>query len=120
MSADVERRVYELLGRPSVSPYGNRIPGLAELDAGVQDEPESGEPVVSLATLARDGEVVIRRISEQLQTDTGVIHQLHEAGVGPGAAVTMSSADGEFTLTHEGVSVRIPRALAGLVFVSAP
>src|SRR5262249_54706399 len=32
MSEAVEKRVYELLGRPTRSPYGNPIPGLAELD----------------------------------------------------------------------------------------
>src|SRR5438093_3320624 len=33
MSEDVEARVYELLGRPTRSPYGNPIPGLDEFDA---------------------------------------------------------------------------------------
>ncbi len=31
MSEAVERRLLELLGQPTVSPYGNPIPGLAEL-----------------------------------------------------------------------------------------
>ena len=31
MSESVERRLLELLGHPTVSPYGNPIPGLAEL-----------------------------------------------------------------------------------------
>src|SRR5215475_6666041 len=30
MSESVEQKVYELLGRPTRSPYGNRIPGLDE------------------------------------------------------------------------------------------
>src|SRR6058998_2179615 len=34
MSEAVEQRVYELLGRPTRSPYGNPIPGLAEFGAG--------------------------------------------------------------------------------------
>ena len=32
MSETVERRILEILGHPTVSPYGNPIPGLAELD----------------------------------------------------------------------------------------
>src|SRR5690606_29197810 len=33
MSDNVELRIYHRLGRPTHSPYGNPIPGLAELDA---------------------------------------------------------------------------------------
>src|SRR5688572_16753380 len=88
MSDEVERKVYELLGRPHVSPYGNQIPGLSELD--VAAEPDVVEPVMSLAIAPLDEPVVVRRISEQLQKDTLLIHQLHEAGVEPGAAVTVS------------------------------
>ena len=32
MSNAVESKVWELLGRPTRSPYGNPIPGLAEFD----------------------------------------------------------------------------------------
>ena len=118
MSEDVELKVYELLGRPTVSPYGNRIPGLADLDAAAVPDPDGAEPAMSLAAMPGDGPVVVRRISEQLQTNTGMIHELHEAGVEPGAAVTVSRSGGEVTLTHGEASVRIPGSLAGLVFVS--
>ena len=37
MSDAVERRILDLLDHPSVSPYGNPIPGLAELDPGASD-----------------------------------------------------------------------------------
>ena len=41
MSETVERRLLEVLGHPTVSPYGNPIPGLAEL--GEQDrDPQDG------------------------------------------------------------------------------
>src|ERR1700733_6316773 len=62
MSESVEQRVYELLGRPSRSPYGNLIPGLAELaaavprDSAVEDEHNLGAPGLV-------GDVVVRRIS---------------------------------------------------------
>ena len=122
MSADVERKVYELLGRPTVSPYGNQIPGLADLDSALDGDgggTVATEPVVSLATVPGEGSVVIRRISEQLQNDIGVIHRLHEAGVEPGVAVRVSRSDGDVMLSHASGTVRLPRALAGLVFVSA-
>src|ERR1700733_6212807 len=62
MSESVEQRVYELLGRPERSPYGNLIPGLAELaaavprDSAVEDEHNLGAPGLV-------GDVVVRRIS---------------------------------------------------------
>ncbi len=120
MSDAVERKVYDLLGRPTTSPYGNLIPGLAELDASAGPDHEPAEPLMSLATVAGGGSVVIRRISEQLQNDTEVIHDLHEAGVEPGVSVTVDrDGAGAVTLTHGATTVRLPRSLAGLVFVSA-
>lgn len=38
MSERVERRIYELLGHPTDSPYGNPIPGLEQL-GGLEGEP---------------------------------------------------------------------------------
>src|SRR5213076_276613 len=43
MSEAVEQRVYELLGRPTRSPYGNPIPGLAEFDESAAGEVTEGE-----------------------------------------------------------------------------
>jgi DtxR family Mn-dependent transcriptional regulator len=120
MSSEVETKVYELLGRPRVSPYGNRIPGLAELDADLEpDLPLVPGREVTLAVAPTGDKVVIQRISEQLQTDTDLIHDLHSAGVEPGVSVLVDRSDREVTLTHGGTSVKIPRSLAGLVFVSA-
>jgi DtxR family Mn-dependent transcriptional regulator len=39
MSESVEQKVYELLGRPTRSPYGNPIPGLDEFDGVSPTEP---------------------------------------------------------------------------------
>lgn len=120
MSAEVETKVYQLLGRPRVSPYGNRIPGLAELDADLEpDGPAKPGRENTLATTPNGDKVVIQRISEQLQTDTDLIHDLHCAGVEPGASVLVDRSDREVTLTHGATTVRIPRSLANLVFVSA-
>ncbi len=119
MSEEVEQKVYELLGRPNVSPYGNRIPGLDEFDNPGPSDPEPAEPVMSLANAPGGSPVVVRRISEQLQKDTLLIHELHEAGVEPGTSVTVSWNGGDATLTHGSMSVTIPHAMANLVFVSA-
>ncbi|BDH57091.1 hypothetical protein MTP03_20300 [Tsukamurella sp. PLM1] len=39
MSEDVERRLLEVLGNPTTSPYGNPIPGLGELGVQIGTEP---------------------------------------------------------------------------------
>lgn len=119
MSAEVERKVYQLLGRPRVSPYGNRIPGLAELDTDLVDTDLAPTREVTLASAPTGDEVVIERLSEQLQADTGLIHDLHSAGVEPGVSVMVDRSDRDVTLTHGDATVKIPRSLANLVFVSS-
>ena len=119
MSAEVEREVYQLLGRPRVSPYGNRIPGLAELDTTIDDTELAPTGEVTLASAPTGDEVVIERLSEQLQGDTNLIHDLHSAGVEPGVSVVVDRSDRDVTLTHGGTTVKIPRSLANLVFVTS-
>jgi DtxR family Mn-dependent transcriptional regulator len=118
ISDTVEQKLYELLGKPSVSPYGNAIPGLEALDATVAPD---GAPVMmlSLASVGDSVPVVIRRISEKLQGNTDVMEQLHEAGVEPGAEVTISRDGRTVKVSRDGHDVQIPHELAGLVFVTA-
>src|SRR5918998_765516 len=90
MSEAVERKLLTLLGNPSVSPFGNPIPGLEALRGG--DQPLGGatsavlDSLTLLSTTATpEGRpVVIRRISEQLQESTGLLRQLADQGVRPG------------------------------------
>lgn len=51
MSEAVERRVLELLRHPTESPYGNPIPGLAELGEQSAADPPLDEGMVSLSDL---------------------------------------------------------------------
>src|SRR5918995_1731112 len=62
MSETVERRLIELLGHPTESPYGNPIPGLDELGESELGE-EFMEGVVPLSAVAGNGEarVHVRR-----------------------------------------------------------
>lgn len=115
MSDDVERRVFELLGRPTRSPYGNPIPGLAELDH-TAPEPE-GEPERNLAFPGLTGAVVVRRICESLQTDIDLLRRLHAAGVDPGAKVTVAQDRDTVTVDRAGETVQLPREVASRVFV---
>lgn len=118
MSDDVEKRVFQLLGRPTRSPYGNPIPGLAELDrsaATVQgDEAERNLAFPGLA-----GAVVVRRICESVHSDGDVIRQLHTAGVDPGAKVTVAQGRDSVVVDRGGEQVRLPREVASRVFVAA-
>jgi DtxR family Mn-dependent transcriptional regulator len=119
MSEPVEQRVYELLGRPSHSPYGNRIPGLHEFsttEAG-QFGPGDG-PEHNLAHPGLVGKVVVSRICESVQTDSDVLRQLHSAGVDPGAKVVVAQERDAVLVEREGDTLRLPRDIASRVFVA--
>jgi DtxR family Mn-dependent transcriptional regulator len=116
MSEAVERRVYQMLGRPDRSPYGNPIPGLEELDAEPAGAPAVGER--HLASPGVTGDVVVRRISESVQTDVGTLRQLHAAGIDPGATVRVVQGRGEVVIDGDGKQLRLPLDLAARVFVS--
>jgi DtxR family Mn-dependent transcriptional regulator len=124
MSEAVERKLLILLGHPTVSPFGNPIPGLGELR---QERPEpaasaagrsaiSAEPtVLSAAVAAQERRVVVRRISEQLQEDGDLLRTLAEQGVRPGATMVAGLAtDGSITLDGR----PLPAGVAQHLFVS--
>src|SRR6185312_14434560 len=116
MSESVEHRVYELLGRPSRSPYGNPIPGLEDFDGDTDGPRLDGERNLGFPGLS--GQVVVRRISESVQTDMDMLRLLHAAGVDPGATVTVAQDRDEIIIDQAGEKVRIPRGLASRVFVT--
>jgi DtxR family transcriptional regulator, iron-dependent repressor len=118
MSEAVEARVYELLGRPTRSPYGNPIPGLDEFDGSVAAEAgPDGER--NLAFPGLSGAVIVRRICESIQTDADVLRQLHAAGVDPGATVNVAQDRDEVIIDQSGERIRLPREVASRVFVAA-
>jgi DtxR family Mn-dependent transcriptional regulator len=88
ISEDVERRLVDLLGTPTESPYGNPIPGLDEL--GVALPPELfRDGNVQLADAVREApvRVVIERMSEEIQKDIEMMGTLRVAGIRPGTEV---------------------------------
>jgi DtxR family transcriptional regulator, iron-dependent repressor len=120
MSDSVEKKVYELLNKPTRSPYGNPIPGLEVL--GLPD----GETDPSLTTSERNlafpgltGSVVVRRICESVQTNADVLRQLHAAGIDPGTTVTVAQERDGVTIDRSGDKIRLPREVASRVFVAA-
>jgi DtxR family Mn-dependent transcriptional regulator len=118
MSEAVEQRVYELLGRPTRSPYGNPIPGLGELD-GRDTTGEAVESERNLAFPGLAGSVVVSRICESVQTDADVLRQLHLAGIDPGVMVTVAQERDGVRIDREGERISLPREVASRVFVAA-
>ena len=118
MSEAVEQKVYELLGQPSRSPYGNLIPGLDEFGPVSTDGYGAG-PERNLAFPGLTGKVTVVRICESVQTDADVLRQLHAAGVDPGANVVVAQERDAVTVERDGDMVRLPREIASRVFVSA-
>lgn len=89
ISDQVERRLVRLLDNPVVSPYGNPIPALADLDA-----PASAEGFLDgvelLSVRLADGEVhqiVVARMSEAVQGDVELLGRLAAIGVAQGRPV---------------------------------
>jgi DtxR family Mn-dependent transcriptional regulator len=103
MSEQVERRVLEMLGHPTESPYGNPIPGLAEL--GVTPAAKFMDGVVSIVDIAPVGSevsVTIRRLAEPVQFEPELLQQLQNAGVMPGAKATISMVGSYVLVQVEG------------------
>jgi DtxR family Mn-dependent transcriptional regulator len=126
MSEAVERKLLTLLGNPTVSPFGNPIPGLEVLsgdEALNGDEPLDGQrgavrdslTLLSTTATAEGRPVVIRRISEQLQEDAELLRQLAGQGVRPGTTMQARLIEGSVSLDGQ----LLPAGVAQHLFVSA-
>ncbi|GIF77352.1 metal-dependent transcriptional regulator [Asanoa siamensis] len=119
MSDAVEQKVYDLLNRPTRSPYGNPIPGLDALGNPPVELDGFDHKERNLAFPGLTGQVIVRRICESVQTDSDVLRQLHAAGVDPGATVTVAQERDGVMIDRSGDQVRLPREVASRVFVAA-
>jgi DtxR family Mn-dependent transcriptional regulator len=118
MSEAVERRLLDVLGHPHESPYGNPIPGLAELGDTTADVGFL-EGLVALNTVSIDTRsVVVRRIGEPLQSDTGLLTRLRRAGVRPNLPVAVSFNGKRVVVGGGGDAAELDDAIASHVFVS--
>ena len=118
MSEAVEQKVFEMLGRPTRSPYGNPIPGLDEFGPLATQLP-SVDTERNLGFPGLTGTVVVTRICESVQTDAGVLRQLHAAGIDPGAKVDVAQERDSVVVERDGDEVRLPREVASRVFVNS-
>ena len=123
MSEQVERRLLEVLGNPTESPYGNPIPALEEI-GGLASRPFL-EGVVNIVERVRglDGSasVQIKRLGEPVQFEPELLEQLRAAGVVPGAQATIAAA-GSYVLVQVdgfGDGLELPPEVATHVYVAS-
>lgn len=121
MSEQVERRLVELLGHPTESPYGNPIPGLAQL--GDQPAKEFEQGVIGLVRrLNEAGEPItgtVRRLAEPVQVDPELLQQLKTAGVMPGASGDYRYSEGYVLVQMDGSDegLELPVEVASHIFL---
>ena len=103
----VERKLYEVLGRPKTCPHGNPIPGYTE----------AAEREVRLSSLHEGDHASITRVSEVAEREAPpLLAYLHDRNVVPGSEVVVTEADDvgktvrvkiagrDVTLSHETAS----------------
>lgn len=122
MSEQVERKLLEILGHPTESPYGNPIPGLEEL--GDAPAPAFMHGVINIVDAVGDsGETVtgvIRRLGEPVQFEPELLQQLQAAGVMPGATARISAV-GSYVLVEVdgfGDGLELPNEVAVHIFIA--
>jgi len=108
ISTDVEQRLVAILDSPQLSPYGNPIPGLAELSgstgAGADrsavppDRPDVLDQTLVTLGGAEPVAVTVARIGELIQTDVEALAILRAARVLPGAALLVRTSGATVSL----------------------
>jgi DtxR family Mn-dependent transcriptional regulator len=111
VSDEVEGRLVELLGDPSTCPHGNPIPGAAR--------PVDLSGLVRLGDVRPGSRAVLRRLTEDLELDLGVMRFLEESGLVPGAEIEVRTVapDGAIGLRVGGRDVALGAHLSDNLWV---
>ncbi|MEN9967080.1 MAG: hypothetical protein RL036_313 [Actinomycetota bacterium] len=123
MSDTVERKILSMLDTPDVSPYGNPIPGLAEL--GFKTNANFQDGVVSILDLPRaiaeQSTFVLKRIGEPAQLDVEFLTALRKLNIMPGTTVRLQFRDRGVLVTSgtESEGLELSNDLAMHLFVEA-
>jgi DtxR family transcriptional regulator, iron-dependent repressor len=124
MSEAVERRLLDVLGHPTESPYGNPIPGLAELGestGGSNAKQPSGDGLVALCNIPADATgVIVERIGEPIQRDAELMKRLRRAGVRPHLRVPVARGEGHVVVGTGGDAADLDDVAAANIFVVVP
>ncbi|GGU10503.1 metal-dependent transcriptional regulator [Nocardioides albus] len=120
MSETVERRLLDLLGDPTESPYGNPIPGLDELGGKPADEDfMAGVQSLTAAAGSERATVLVRRISEEMQKDESLMSALRRVGATPDQTVAIKATPDGVLLGSGGETAEIIPEAADHIFVKA-
>jgi len=85
VSEVVERRLYEVLGRPTTCPHGNPIPGYSK----------SLPKEVRLASVEAGARAKVSRVSEVAEREAPMLlNYLHQRGLTPGRELAVVEVDG--------------------------
>jgi DtxR family Mn-dependent transcriptional regulator len=112
ISDSVEQAMVELLGDPTTCPHGNPIPG-----SGYEARPDSGP----LSKIAVGDAFTVRRITEELEFEPGLLEFLEASAIQPGnvGTVTALSPDGTLTVEIEGHHVGVGSFASERILVTA-
>src|SRR3954462_604732 len=118
MSETVERRLLEILDHPTLSPYGNPIPGLDELgDGNTEEQFLDGVEALDQIAVADEQRVVVGRIAEPIQTDEKLMSALRRVGGLPGKVVPVARGAGGVLVGTGGESLEVDDEAASHLFV---
>jgi len=121
MSEQVERRLVDLLEHPTLSPYGNPIPGLDELGEGAEAEGfmDGVEQLDQVVPTDDDAQVMVtvRRIGEPIQTDEQLMSALRRVGAQPDKVVKVARGAEGVLIGSAGEMAEVDHEAASHVFV---
>lgn len=121
MSERVERKILDILKVATVSPYGNPIPGLAELGAAPAPDVSATETTVTeWANRSPGRQATIRRLAEPAQFEPEMLAQFSRSGIVPGNSASFTRSGDFVRIEVEGHSeaVDISVEVASHIFVS--
>jgi DtxR family Mn-dependent transcriptional regulator len=128
ISDSVERRLAALLNYPVRCPHGNVIPGLAELGVpstavdGAEAAAHEADVAMTAITASEPAQVVVQRISEQLQSDAALMLRLKNIGIQPGREVTLVAGGDDVQVSCAGrvggLGAALSRDVASHLFVT--
>ena len=120
ISLDVEKRLIAILDTPTVSPYGNPIPGLKDLGVDIEHTPfrKGAVPLVDVAG-DEPRRFRLRRMSENIQADLESLRALDEVGLRPGTEFEAVKEQGGVRIAVGEMSLGLGLFAAELLFVDA-
>lgn len=123
MSEQVERKILDVLGHPTESPYGTPIPNLDDAGRSLSTVFLSGVRSVVDAVRDAPGPVtgIVRRLGEPVQFDPELLGQLKATGVIPGSEITVEASGHSVLVRSAGdeVGLQLPFEVAVHIFLVA-